>query len=503
MKEGGPNQKIAMSTGELSQPALNLPGAHQRHAKLLTFLVAGAFFMENLDGTVIATALPQMAVSFHSNPVDLNTGMTAYLLMLAVFIPVSGWLADRFGARTIFSTAIGVFTLTSILCAFSQNLWQFTAARVLQGIGGAMMVPVGRLVVLRVTEKKDLMQAISYIVWPGLAAPVLGPPLGGFITTYSSWRWIFYLNVPLGIVAFALALLWIRNDREPEARPLDWTGFALAGSSCITLMYGLELLGRPAASSLTVGVYCGYALIAGAFAVRHFRRAEHPLINLDCLKIHTFAVSVYGGTLFRLAIMATPFLLPLMFQVGFGMNALQSGVLVLYMFAGNFAMKSVTTPVLRRFGFRTVLLVNGVISAALIAACGFLMPATPRLLIMAILFLHGLARSMHFTSLNTIAFVDIPKPMMSSATSFYSVVQQMGIGMGVAMGAVILRAVAFLRGERGAIPSLMDFHITMWVLGVLSLAALFDCITLDPRAGAEVSGHDVGDTDEQGLRRNA
>ena len=204
------------------------PQAQQKHPKLIALLVAAAFFMENLDGTVIATALPQMAVSFGANPVDLNTGMTVYLLMLAVFIPVSGWLADRLGARTVFSSAIAIFTISSIVCGFSQNVWQFTAARVVQGIGGAMMVPVGRLVVLRVTEKKNLMQAIAYITWPGLAAPVLGPPLGGFITTYSSWRWIFYLNVPLGIVALALALLWIHNEPEHEERPFDWIGFALA-----------------------------------------------------------------------------------------------------------------------------------------------------------------------------------------------------------------------------------------------------------------------------------
>ncbi|MSV34629.1 MAG: MFS transporter [Bryobacterales bacterium] len=483
-----------MSTGELRQSALHLPGTHEPHAKLVTILVAAAFFMENLDGTVIATALPQMAVSFRSNPVDLNMGMTAYMLMLAVFIPVSGWLADRLGARTVFSSAIAIFTMASIVCGVSQNLWQFTAARVVQGIGGAMMVPVGRLVVLRVTEKKNLMQAISYIVWPGLAAPVLGPPLGGFITTYSSWRWIFYLNVPLGIVALALALWWIRNEPTHEERPFDWMGFALAGTSCIALMYGLELLGQRDAPWSLVGVFIGYALLAGWGAVRHLRKAEHPLINFACLRFQTFAVSIWGGTAFRVAIMASPFLLPLMFQVAFGMNAFQSGILVLAMFAGNFAMKSVTSPLLRRYGFRTVLVVNAVITAALLMACGFLLPQTPRWAIMTVLFLHGLSRSMHFTALNTLAFVDIPKPLMSSATSFYSVVQQMGIGMGVAMGAVTLRAAAFLRGERGAIPSLTDFHVALWTVGALSLLALIDCVTLDPRAGAEVSGHDVSDT---------
>ena len=475
-----------------NQPVLKQPVLKPQRASLVALLVAGAFFMENLDGTVIATALPQMALSFGSNPVDLNMGMTAYMLTLAVFIPVSGWIADRLGARTVFSSAIGVFTLASILCGFSAGLWQFTAARILQGIGGAMMVPVGRLVVLRITEKKDLLRAISYITWPGLAAPVLGPPLGGFITTYSSWRWIFYLNVPLGVAALALALWWIRDEPDRETRPFDWLGFALAGTSCIAFMYGLELLGRRDAQWPAVGAFMGYSLLAGWWAVHHMRRAEHPLIDFACLRLQTFAVAMWGGSLFRVAIMASPFLLPLMFQVAFGLNAFQSGLLVLSMFAGNFAMKSATTPVLRKFGFRAVLVANGMISAALVAACGFLVPQTPKLAVMTVLFLHGLSRSMQFTALNTIAIVDVPKPLLSSATSFAAVVQQMGIGMGVAVGAVALRAAAFLRGEGGAIPSLMDFHVALWAMGAMSLLAVIDCFGLDPRAGAEVSGHRPG-----------
>ena len=234
------------STYKLDQEATTVP---VQKATLITLLVAGAFFMENLDGTVIATALPQMAQSFRSSAVDLNIGMTAYMLTLAVFIPVSGWLADRIGARSIFSTAIGLFTVASVLCGVSAGLWEFTSARILQGIGGAMMVPVGRLVVLRITEKKDLMQAISYITWPGLAAPVIGPPLGGFITTYSSWRWIFFLNVPLGIIGIILASLWIKNERE-KASPFDWLGFVLAGTSCTSFMYSLELLDNGIRSGL-------------------------------------------------------------------------------------------------------------------------------------------------------------------------------------------------------------------------------------------------------------
>src|SRR3954465_10315065 len=277
---------------------------------LVALLVAGAFFMENLDGTVIATALPQMAQTFGVGAVDLNVGMTAYMLTLAVFIPVSGWVADRLGARTVFASAIGLFTLASILCGISNGLPEFTAARVLQGMGGALMVPVGRLVVLRTTDKKDLVRSIAYITWPGLAAPVIGPPVGGFITTYSSWRWIFFLNVPLGLIGIALALWWITNDREETARPFDWLGFALAGTACTSFMYSLELLGRRDAPWLTVGVFLGYGVLAGWLAVWPVRRTPHPLVDLACLKVRTFAIVIWGGSLFRIAISVSPFLLP-------------------------------------------------------------------------------------------------------------------------------------------------------------------------------------------------
>jgi EmrB/QacA subfamily drug resistance transporter len=463
--------------------------AHSRHSVLVALLVAGAFFMENLDGTVIATALPQMAISFGVHPVDLNLGMTAYLLTLAVFIPVSGWVADRFGARTVFASAIAVFTLASVLCGISNGLWIFTAARIVQGIGGAMMVPVGRLVVLRITEKKDLMRSIAYITWPGLAAPVLGPPLGGFITTYSNWRWIFYLNVPLGIVALVLALRWIRNERDHVARKFDWLGFVLAGTSCTAFMYSLELLGQQRSEWGMVSLFLGYSVVAGWLAVRHMRRTEHPLIDFTTLRAKSFSVSIFGGSLFRIAISVSPFLLPLLFQVPFGLSAFESGLLVLTMFAGNLAMKTVTTPVLRRYGFKRVLIANGLITAVLIFSLGFLMPSTPRWLIMLILFMHGLSRSMQFTAQNTLAFVDIPKPQMSSATSFSAVVTQMGMGMGVAVGAVGLRAATVIRGETGQQLTLMDFRLAFAMVSVLALVAVFDCFALDPQAGAEVSGH--------------
>jgi EmrB/QacA subfamily drug resistance transporter len=471
------------SVGEVAIPL--------RKSTSIAILVAGAFFMENLDGTVIATALPQMGRSFHVNPVDLNIGMTAYLLMLAVFIPISGWVADRVGARTVFLSAIAVFTGASILCGLSTGFWQFTAARVIQGIGGAMMVPVGRLVVLRTTEKHNLMRAMVYITWPGLVAPVVGPPVGGFITTYASWHWIFFLNVPLGVIAMALAALWITNLREDRAKPFDWIGFALSSTACVSFMYGLELIGRQNTPWLTTGLFLGCGGALGVLAIVHLRRASAPVIDLSSLKIKTFAVTLGGGSLFRMAISVSPFLLPMMFQVGFGLDAFRSGLLMLGLFAGNLGMKTVTSPVLRRYGFRSVLIANGILTALGILACSALAPQTPRIVIIAVLFVNGVCRSMQFTSLNTLAFADVPKSQLSSATSFFSMVMQMTMGMGVALGAIALRLAALLDRHRGATPSATEFRIAFALVSVLAFVAVIDCFSLAPEAGAAVTGHRV------------
>ena len=455
----------------------------------ISILVAAAFFMENLDGTVIATALPQMGVSFHANPVDLNIGMTAYLLMLAVFIPISGWVADRIGARTVFVSAIAIFTVSSVLCGLSIGIWTFTGARVIQGIGGAMMVPVGRLVVLRTTEKHNLIDAITFITWPGLIAPVLGPPVGGFITTYASWHWIFFLNVPLGIVGMALSSRIIPNLREDHVKPFDWIGFVLSASACVSFVYGMELVGRETAPWKATVAYLIAGCILGLFSVLHFLRARAPLLSLHLLKIETFAISLQGGSLFRIAISVSPFLLPLMFQVGFGLNAFQSGLLMLGLFMGNLLMKTVVTPILRKFGFRTVLTTNGVLNAILMASLALLFPQTPRILLLFVLFVNGLSRSMQFTSVGTLAFADIAKPEMTSATTFFSMITQMSMGMGVAVGAIALRLAGFLDGNSAGAPTTREFHIAFLLVALLSVVATLDCFLLAPDAGSTVSGH--------------
>jgi hypothetical protein len=326
------------------------------------------------------------------------------------------------------------------------------------------------LVVLRATEKKDLMRSNSYINWPGLVAPVLGPPVGGFITTYASWRWIFFLNVPLGLLGMALTAVLIANERGAGVHPFDWTGFLLSGVSCTTLMYSLELVGQQATHWSSMFLYLAVSIVTGALAVWHFRRHPTPLLDFSSLQLRTFAVTIWGGSLFRIAISVIPFLLPLMFQVGFGMDAFTSGLLVLAVFAGNLGMKTVTTPVIRRFGFRNVLLVNGILTAA-------------------VLFIGGLCRSLQFTALNTLGFADIPPSQMSPTTTFYSMVQQMTMGMGVAAGAIALRLAMLLRGGSPGTVTITDFHVAFGLVTLLAIASVMDFFTLEADAGAVVSGH--------------
>jgi len=455
----------------------------------ITTLVAAALFMEMLDGTIIATALPQMARSFNVGAVHLNIGMTAYMLTLAVFIPITGWVADRFGSRSVFATAIGVFTVASLFCGISQTLTQFTIMRVFQGIGGAMMFPVGRLIVLRDTPKEELTETIAYMTWPGLTALVVGPPLGGFITTYASWHWIFYLNLPLGAVALVLTLLWVENLRSGERHSFDWLTFVLAGVASTGLVYALESFGGAAMATSSALAILAFSLASGVLAVLASRRSSYPFIDLESMKLKTFALSIYGASGFRVAVSVLPFLLPLMFQISFGMSAFHSGLYLLALFAGDLSMKGFVIQVLRRFGFRRILIVNGVITAGSVALCAAISPGTPPLLIAAILFFHGSSRSLQFTCMTTLAYTEIPSERMGQANGFLSAVMQLSTGVGVAVGAVTIRLVAQAHGHAAAAPHLNDFHMAILCMSLLTLAPVFDSLGLPRDAGAATSGH--------------
>jgi EmrB/QacA subfamily drug resistance transporter len=457
----------------------------QRRSTWIALLVAVTFFMENLDATVIATALPNMARTFGVAAVDVNIGMSAYMLAVAVFIPISGWLADRFGSRLVFSSAIVLFSVSSLMCGLSESLETFVAARVLQGISGAMMVPVGRLAVLRTTEKKDLVRAISFITWPGLVAPVLGPPVGGFIVTHASWPWIFYLNLPLGVLALIATLVLIPKQDDVSSRTFDFSGFLLVGVASAALLYGVEMLGQSRANLLQGLSLSGAGVILGVFAWRHMRRHAQPLLALGVVGVRTFSVCLWGGSIFRIAISTLPFLLPLMFQLAFGLSAFDAGLLVLAVFAGNLAMKPFTTMVMRRWGFRPVLMINGILGVLAIAACALLEEHMSWALILFILFVGGLSRSMQFTVFNTLAFAEIPKAQMSDASTLFSMFFQLSMAMGVAIGALLLRLAMNIHGNTEQADT-ADFQLTFLLVAVIAGVALLDNRRLPPQAGESV-----------------
>ena len=463
--------------------------AERSGISVIALLVAAAFFMEFIDGTVIATALPQMAISFGVSAVDLNAGMSAYMLTLAVLIPASGWAAERFGARNVFTFALAVFTLASLFCAMATGVGEFILLRIIQGVGGALMVPVGRLTVLKTTPKPQLIKAIATLTWPALVAPILGPPLGGFITHYASWHWIFYINVPLGIIAMILA--WRLFPQQPADQPkhFDKPGFVLTGLAMLALVTGLELISQDHILWTTAVLLLAAGAAMSVLAVCHLSRSAAPMVHLGSLVIPTFRISMGGGSLFRITISAVPFLLPLMLQVGFGMDPFHAGLLVLAVFAGNLAMKPATTPLIRRFGFRPVLVVNGLLSVFSLLFCAFLTPGTPDWLIMLLLFLGGLSRSMQFTGISTLAFSDVPASHMADANTLFSTALQLSVGLGITVGALGTRFGEQLveRMQWQAVPG-MSFKVAFVVIAVITLFGWLDMLRLKPDAGATVSG---------------
>src|SRR5579863_1008987 len=457
-----------------------------RSAVLTAFIIATALFMENMDGTVISTALPAIALDLHEDPIVLKLALTSYMLTLAVFIPASGWVADRFGARTVFCTAIVVFTLGSIACGASTSLQTLIAARVFQGLGGAMMVPVGRLVLLRTVPKSDLVNAMAYLTVPALMGPVAGPPLGGFITTYFDWRWIFWINVPIGIIGVLLSLRFIENLRELTVPRFDFRGFVLSGVGLLSLISGVSMIGRGIAPLWVVAAMIAIGALSLAAYVRHAKGAADPILDLKLLKIPTFFAGVIGGFIFRVGIGAMPFLLPLLLQIGFGLTPFQSGSLTFATATGALLMKFTASTALRWFGFRRTLIVNGLISGAFLAACALFTPSTPHWLLLLTLLTGGFFRSLEFTALNAISYADIDQPRMSRATSFASVSQQMSGAIGVAVAAICVQTIQLGFGD----PELQarDLSLSFVMVAFISSLSVFVFAQLKPDAGAAVSG---------------
>ena len=453
------------------------PNATTRRTRITAMIVATAMFMQNLDSTVIATALPTMAKVFGYDPQHMSVALTSYLLSLAVFIPASGWIADRYGARNVFRIAIVVFTLGSVLCGLSQSLAFLVLSRILQGLGGAMMVPVGRLVVLSSTSKQNVIRAVAYLTWPALLAPVLAPAVGGLLTTYATWPWIFLINVPLGVVAALFAIRIMPRVVADLPGALDWRGFTTSATSLACLVTGAALLGQSRVPWSPTLILIAVGILVGAFSVRHMLRFDHPLVGLDVLRIQTFRASQAGGSLFRLGINTAPFVLPLLFQDRFGWSPARAGGMVLVLFVGNLAIKPLTTPLLRAVRFRTLLLVAIAAASLCVAGCALLSSTTPTIVIALLLGAGGVFRSIGHTCYNTIAFADIEQPMMSQANTFLNTTQQLTTALGVAAAVVSLKLGAELFGT-GAM-----YSFTFLVLAFIVLLSVVDAVKLPRTAG--------------------
>ena len=462
--------------------------------RIVPLIVATALFMENMDSTVISTSLPAIARALGTNPLALKLAVTSYLLSLAICIPASGWTADRFGARNVFGTAIGVFVLGSIGCAASHSLEQFVLARIVQGMAGAMMTPVGRLIMVRSIDKGLLINAMSLVTVPALVGPICGPPLGGFITTYASWHWIFLINVPIGLVGIAMASRFIPNIHAEQPDPFDWIGFILSGVAVAGLAFGLSVLGLEfLPTKLVASLICAGAVAAVAYVI-HAKSTPAPILDLNLLRLPTFRASIFGGFLFRLGIGALPFLLPLLLQIGFNLTPFQSGLITFTAALGALFMKAAVARVLRHFGYRNVLLYNALISSAFLAACATFVHGMPFAAMIAILLSGGFFRSLQFTSINTIAYAEIEPAKMSRATAMVSAAQQLSMSTGVAVGAFVVELT--LRLRQSPTMGIDDFPPAFLFVGLLSASAAFIFARLPLDAGAELSGRKAGEAKE-------
>jgi EmrB/QacA subfamily drug resistance transporter len=454
--------------------------------RLIPLIVATALFMENMDSTVIATSLPAIAADIGTSPLTLKLAITSYLLSLAVFIPASGWTADRFGARMVFSLAVAVFMVGSIGCALSSSVTDFVIARILQGMGGAMMTPVGRLVLLRSIDKSALVNAMAWVTVPALVGPVIGPPLGGFITTYFSWHWIFLINIPIGLLGIFMAMRYIDPIRSDDPERFDLYGLVLAGIGLAGIAFGLSVAGLNLLPWTIVIALVAIGIISMTLYVIHARRTASPVLDFSLLRLPTMRASIIGGFMFRLGIGALPFLLPLLMQVGFGLSPFQSGLVTFSSAVGAMGMKTLAARVIRTFGFRNLMTINAVVSSFFLAACALFTVTTPLLLIMIILVVGGFFRSLQFTAINTVAYAEVEPGQMSRATTLVSVNQQLAISAGVAVGAFCVESTMFVRhiSELDA----TVFAPAFLVVSIISAVSAYFFWQMPDDAGHEISG---------------
>jgi EmrB/QacA subfamily drug resistance transporter len=466
------------------------------NARILPLVIASALFMEQMDSTIIATSLPAMAADLGVSPTSLKLAFTTYLLGLTVFLPVSGWAADRFGAKTVFRTAIVIFTLASAACGFAENLHWLVVARGLQGVGGALMVPVGRIIILRSVKKSELLDAIAWLTIPALIGPVIGPPVGGYITMTYDWRWIFWMNLPFGVVSFALASWLMPNIKADQPPPLDVKGFFLSGAGLTLSVLGLTVAGRGLFTGPEVAVMIIAGLLLLAAYVRHAARSKSPILDLRLMRIPTYRHSMMGGNLFRIAVGAVPFIMPLMLQLGFGFSPFASGMVTFASAFGALSMKFTVAKIVRFFGYRNLLIVNGLLCCLTFAAQGFFTAQTPYWMMFGVVLVGGFMRSLQFSSLNTLAYADVDRSDIAKANTLYTVVQQLFLALGVAVAAFLLDVRLWWNEREDLVVG--DFSFVLFVTAAVSAFAIVSYLKLDTDAGASVSGR-AGE-DEEGPR---
>ncbi len=459
--------------------------------RLLPWLVAVAFFMESLDTTILNTAVPAIAAALKVAPLSMKSVLASYTLSLAVFIPISGWMADRFGTRRVFASAIGLFTLGSLLCGVSSNIHVLVACRILQGCGGAMMVPVGRLTLVRTFAKSELIRAMSFVAIPGLVGPMLGPIAGGLIVGYFHWRVIFFVNVPIGLVGLVMVYLHLPDYRAEHSNPLDVTGLLLFGSGIGLLSYVLEVFGEHTLSVAEIFGMLGISVaLLGAYGFRA-TRTKFPLLRLSLFKIRTFRASVDGSFFTRLGIGGIPFLFPLLYQVGLGLSPIQSGLLMMPQAIAAMSLKLTMPRILAVVGYRGVLISNTVILGMLIMVFVTIGPGTPMWLIVLQAFCFGFFTSLQYTSMNTLVFADVTEEQTSSASTIASTMQQMSISFGVATASL---ATAFFIPDRfhsDAGEMIHGIHKAFFVLGGMTVVSTLIFSELKSGDGESVSQHKV------------
>jgi EmrB/QacA subfamily drug resistance transporter len=453
---------------------------------LVPLVLAVALFMENMDSTVIATSLAAIANDIHSDPIALKLALTAYLVALAIFIPISAWMADRWGARNVFRGAIVVFVLGSVACAASDSLLTFVASRLLQGLGGAMMTPVARLVLVRVTPRSQLVSAMAWLSIPGLIGPIVGPPVGGFITTYLSWHWIFLINVPIGLMGLVLVTWLLPDWRRNEPRRMDFPGFFLTGTAFAGWVFGISVLTLPA---LPAGFGIA-ALILGTVSwvayLRHFRKTEYPILDLRLFRFPLFRITVVAGTFFRLGTGAMPFLFPLMLQLAFGLTPFQSGSITFATAVGAFLAKFVSEPIIARLGFRTSLVISTFATVLGVVAMGLYSPQTPLGLMLTLLVITGFFQSLFWTATNAFTFADIDDKDAGQATAISQVIIQLSLATGVALGGGVLEGARLFHGGE---PALGDFHLAFYAIALVALISTVLFLRLSKTAGNHLTRH--------------